>query len=486
MKLIYIFALIAIICISNIYNRKIKNHKDENDDKKELELKKNKKTKANKDKEKINKDHTNKAKPNKPKEHKPENKTENKNENKAEKKPKVKQDNKPKVKHENEPEKKPKVKAEHKPKVKAEKKPKIKAEKPKRKDDNPKEHKKPKENKHDTKQDKPQQNNKPNDKPNDLKAKQDKKHKPKKNKPHRDKNNKSLGYQFAIGLVKGIAGNVSYITTCSKEMEAMEKVGTEEKTKHDKNDKDTLDSHLSGEITSFHRTREYLGTGINICCRSKKDLITFLSTKRRFKRLLFIQTNTKFNIKEQTIKKDIMLFNDLKGYFKKNKAKLDTFVKSIENTKSQGKDFSLYIEGVDWSKKKGNELKAKVKEVINDNMKPIVDNLEEVKESLTKWMPKNTFLKETKPLLECIKKAHKDNLKVTKSLSGLNTIVPKMNTPEGWFKLVINLICGWEDLEIGVEYLLSINAKTTLEQKYNFYGKFIGRFLSAVGGDESA
>jgi len=68
------------------------------------------------------------------------------------------------------------------------------------------------------------------------------------------------------------------------------------------------------------------------------------------------------------------------------------------------------------------------------------------------------------------------------TVTGMIELIPLLSTPVGWIKLVVNLVCGWEDLKNGINALTSGISESDRLKKFNYYGKFAGFFFKAIAG----
>jgi len=143
------------------------------------------------------------------------------------------------------------------------------------------------------------------------------------------------------------------------------------------------------------------------------------------------------------------------------------------------------IKAGEWVGKKDEDLYNYVKEQINTLLQPVYALFDAIKAKVIAWMSKSPLLVKLLAIGQCLYK--NDVVKGIKGIfnavKGMIELIPKLATPAGWIELVVNLVCGWEDLKNGIESLVAaIAEKADRLKRFNLYGKFAGFIFKAIAG----
>jgi len=143
------------------------------------------------------------------------------------------------------------------------------------------------------------------------------------------------------------------------------------------------------------------------------------------------------------------------------------------------------IDGIDWAKATAQQVSDYVTRKLAEIWKPIGNALEKLKQKIIGWFMKNTFFAKLgnngTGFLNCF-----ISIKTVSTIASFVTIffslLAKATTPVGWVSMVINLVCSWEYLKMGIEALSAAWKATNIPEKYNSYGKMFGYLIMAIGG----
>ncbi len=279
-------------------------------------------------------------------------------------------------------------------------------------------------------------------------------------------------YQFLLGCVAELSGQPAFIDECSKQVPGWESAGVTEDKDVAAKKAESTDEVLKSEVPTWKKILGYLGTAINIVCTLKSKIIDFLTKKRRRWNRLFAQGQAK----TKRFKFDFGKFiSGAKQAFE-----------DVGNAISKGaqKVKSAVVEGVDWAKKKASEISDFLKQKIQEKVKPVLELYEDIKAKFTNWLSKHPIMEKTFNFLKCIitNKGAQGIKAMVDAVKSLIALIPKLGSPAGWITLIVNLVCGWEDLRDGIQFLLSGMKETDRKKKYNFYGKFTGKLIKAIAG----
>jgi len=117
-------------------------------------------------------------------------------------------------------------------------------------------------------------------------------------------------------------------------------------------------------------------------------------------------------------------------------------------------------------------------------MQPVLDVFESIKEKFIAFLDKNPVLKTWFNFAKCFLE-HEG----TKQIKGLYerlksfvTTIAALGNALGWVKLLVNLVCAWEDLRDGIAFLKLGFKEAKKPAKYNFFGRFVGKLVKAIAG----
>ncbi len=274
-------------------------------------------------------------------------------------------------------------------------------------------------------------------------------------------------YQFILGFIAELSGAPKLIDDCLDQVPGWESAGTTEETK------DETTKQMGGDTSStLSKVLKFVGGAIDLVCAYKIKLICSLTKKaRRFQRLL-LQGKVRRN---QSWWNPVDLWDDVKTSASKISEAVVSGAKKLGNAVK---------EGAQWVGKKASELGNYIKEQLIKVFKPVSDLFDSIKQKIINFYTTNPLIQKVIKFVKCflkngIVRAVKNLIKVFK---GLITLIPTLGSPAGWVQLLVNLICGWKDLKIGVEFLLKGLKETEKLVKFNDFGKFAAHMLKACVG----
>jgi len=122
-----------------------------------------------------------------------------------------------------------------------------------------------------------------------------------------------------------------------------------------------------------------------------------------------------------------------------------------------------------------------MKSVITDIIDKAVDAFEAMRLKITKFFgsPLMTAIITFVKCLKALKEAAGNIAKLIEGFTEKVTLVASF--PLGWIKIIIGLICAWEDLKAAIDYLIKGWTEKTASVKWNYYGKFVGKLVYTIG-----
>jgi len=213
-----------------------------------------------------------------------------------------------------------------------------------------------------------------------------------------------------------------------------------------------------------------LGTAINIVCTVKDKIIEFFTKKRiRFHKLFLQGKATRFSW-------------SFSGFFTSVGDALSKAASAVVSGAIKVKN--AVVDGIDWAKKKATEVADFIKAKLTSIFQPVLDIIEGIKAKFSAWLNSHPFIKKVFEFIKCgITNKGWDAVKgLVETVKNFIEMVTSLATPAGWVKLLVTLVCGWEDLKAAIGFLQQGLKATDKKIRYNFYGKFLGRVIKTASG----
>ncbi len=276
----------------------------------------------------------------------------------------------------------------------------------------------------------------------------------------------NLVYQFIMGCLAEVSGAYSLIDGCSSTIPGWATVTNDAEEK-----KSSLDGETQPMQSKLDKVLGYLGTAINFACSIKDDLISFFSRRRRRFHRLFMQGKAKKfkwpwdNLIDKAAKKIAEVSSGIAAGAKKLKDSV--------------------VDGVNWAGKKADEVGQFIKDKLTGVFKPLADLWESLKQQFEDFLAKNPLLKVIFEFTKCFiqNDGVKNIKKLFKIFKSFVAQITSLATPTGWVNLVVNLVCGWEDLRDGINFFKMAWKEAQKPAKYNYYGRATGKFMKAIAGE---
>lgn len=276
-------------------------------------------------------------------------------------------------------------------------------------------------------------------------------------------------YQFLLGMIAEFSGEAGWIDNCSKQVPGWESAGDSENGNADKKKDGSMEKDLAGNQSTFKKILGYLGTAINVVCTVKDKIISFFTkSRRRYSRLF-----TEGKLRTRWPFEDF--FSKVGNAFADAGNAIVSGAKKVKNA---------VVDGVDWAKKKASEIAEFIKNKCKEIFQPVLDLWDDIKKKFTEWLSKHPMMEKVFNFLNCFitNKGLQGMKGLYDSIKNLLALIPILGTPAGWVTLVVNLICGWEDLKAGIEFCAQGIKESDRPKKYNYFGKFFGRIVKAIAG----
>jgi hypothetical protein len=264
-------------------------------------------------------------------------------------------------------------------------------------------------------------------------------------------------YRFILGFLAQLGGNEALVLKCSGQFPTWEQAQIKETSSSE-----STDAQVGGDHSTFTKVLNFLGSAITTICNFKEKIISFLFKRFRRYRRLFLQGK---------IRSGFRLGWSLSGAWSWIKTKAADVGRAVVATGQ-------------WIGKKVDELWEWIKEKINTVLQPIYDFFDQLKAKFVGWLRQNPTMAALLDFASCLHNNGSASalLTVAHVVLRLTLLIPSLATPVGWIALVVHLVCGWEHLRNGINFLLAAVRNTDRLMKYYQYGQMTGEFLRAISG----
>lgn len=122
-----------------------------------------------------------------------------------------------------------------------------------------------------------------------------------------------------------------------------------------------------------------------------------------------------------------------------------------------------------------------IKKTITDKIAKIVEIFEAFKAKVIAFY-KSPLVQKLIQWYNCIQTFKALAAGIKSIITSWITLVGELSTPAGWVKLVIKLICAWEDLGKAIGYLKEgLDKKNSAPVRWQKYGQFLGKLVHTIG-----
>jgi len=275
------------------------------------------------------------------------------------------------------------------------------------------------------------------------------------------KDKENLVYQFNLGFVETVKGDVSFLDECTKTVPKWNEVGlAEEKSRS------LLRCFTDELLQSLNRIDKMLvADNIDPVCNFREEIISQLvkdSKRNKVKRRAPAQAT-----------------NVSGKWWHKIQPKVDGYAKAVVKGMEMVGD--TVIKTGKWLHKKPEDLYKFVKDKLSTTFQPILNDLAGIKHHLHCFFEKNKFMEVIMKFLQCYYLNNKINsMKIfMTAVQNLLYLSKKLGKPEGWIDFQINVICGWISLKKAIKFLSKSMKEKDISQKYLTIGKFLGSVFEA-------
>jgi len=274
--------------------------------------------------------------------------------------------------------------------------------------------------------------------------------------------------QFCLGTMAAMSGQAEFIDGCLKLVPGLATVDAEEEASPDSSSKSVASSDSSTWTSILH----YLGVGINVVCMFKDKIMSLFMRKKK----LFMRRNRKLFLQGKKLKRFDFgawideVVDDIKSGW-------DSFTKIIKP------GFNYIVGGINFAIEKGKKLVDFVNNALKTIFKPVNELFKSIKQKFMNWLMKSPYMRKYVPMINCIiaLPAAKAIVALISALTGFVPALTALSTPIGWANLLVNLICGWENLKSAIDSFKKAWADNTV-LKFNYYGKALGYIIATISG----
>lgn len=132
----------------------------------------------------------------------------------------------------------------------------------------------------------------------------------------------------------------------------------------------------------------------------------------------------------------------------------------------------------------GQNVEEFITKTIKEKIAPIVDMFEAIKAKVVAFT-KNPIIQKLITFYNCLKTFKGLAAGIVSIITSWITLIGELSTPAGWVKLVIKLICAWEELAKAIGYLKEAFApQVTAPIKWQKIGQFVGKLIYTIGNSD--
>jgi hypothetical protein len=277
-------------------------------------------------------------------------------------------------------------------------------------------------------------------------------------------------YQFALGLATELVGGAT-IDSCLPP--AWKNANQPEEG--------DMDTNVAQQKTTWEKIGSVIGTAINVVCAAKDivmKVIEFFTSdaKRRIRRYirLFLQGKITSTFKMRW---------SIGGFFKSAGNAIAGAAQTVTTKASQA--YQTVKKGAavasEWVGKEVGKVADAIKDALSAIFEKVINFFNEMKVKVVAFF-NSPLMKNIMAFIKCVKALKEAAGNIATLIQGfVDKAADIANFPLGWIKIIVGLICAWEDLRDAINYLTSgFNEKDPLK-KWNFYGKFTGKLVYVIG-----
>ena len=121
-----------------------------------------------------------------------------------------------------------------------------------------------------------------------------------------------------------------------------------------------------------------------------------------------------------------------------------------------------------------------LKSVVLTIFEPVMNYFDSFRQKIMDFW-NSPLVKKVRDAVECIKNLPRTAVKVYRLIAGfIVKVIDIVNFPLGWIRFIVGLICSWEDLMIGIEYLINGVNEINPYKAWNYYGRFLGKLIYII------
>jgi phage-related protein len=242
-----------------------------------------------------------------------------------------------------------------------------------------------------------------------------------------------------------------------------------------------MDTNVATEQTTWQKIGSYIGIAINVVCIAKdivESIIDFFSKNaKRFMRRyirLFLQGK-------------IRRAFSMRGWFSSAWDSIKSAASTAASAVAKGAAVAYNtvknatVAAATYVGKAVTAITDQMKTVITGIIDSAVSAFETMRAKVTKFFS-SPLMQAILTFVKCLKALKEAAGNVAKLITGFTEKAALVASfPLGWIKIIIGLICAWEDLKGAIDYLIKGWNEKTATIKWNYYGKFVGKLVYTIG-----
>jgi len=248
-----------------------------------------------------------------------------------------------------------------------------------------------------------------------------------------------------------------------------------------KSEEDDMDKNVATEQSTWQKIGSYIGIAINAVCIAA-DVVGsiidyFTKNAKRFMRRyirLFLQGK---------IRRSFRMRGWFSSAWESIKSVASTAASAVATgvTKAYVTVKNATVAAATYVGKAVTVITDAIKSAITDIIDKAVDAFETMRAKIKAFFS-SPLMQAIITFVKCVKALKEAAGNVAKLIEGFTEKAALITAfPAGWIKIILGLICAWEDLKAAVDFLVAGWKETDALKKWNNYGRFVGKLIFTIG-----
>jgi phage-related protein len=246
-------------------------------------------------------------------------------------------------------------------------------------------------------------------------------------------------------------------------------------------EEDDMDKNVAQEQSTWSKIGEAIGIAINVVCIAadvvKSIIEYFTKNAKRFMRRyirLFLQGKIRRSFR-------------MRGWFSSAWDSIKSVASTAASAVATGvsKAYSTVkdaaVATASYVGKVVTVITDEIKSAITGIIDKAVDIFETIRAKIKAFFS-SPLMQAILTFVKCVKALKEAAGNIVKLIEGFTEKAALITAfPAGWIKIILGLICAWQDLKDAVGYLVSGWKETNKDKKWNNYGRFVGKLIYTIG-----